>query len=354
MQEINQDNELKLTKDPSAETNARKKAQEFLDMAEQLAEQGSVDVKPNKPEIQSTSIDDVHRQLKESKSPKMGPKFLEALTSITDLADIHAVELELPLLRTKVEVTPLTGEEELALKTAAVTPESFLNKLDELIFKHSSFKGIEFENYLDFLENIYPPDKSMLVWGLLNATYMILPSMEITCNSCGENNIVEAAPAEMLHTDTIKNLWDNPLHPREYIAVQKLLDGKLVFSLSMPSERKRLEISKIITAADAKKNVQQNNNFANYMDNILFFIVSVAVGEGKDAIIMTDIIQDIKPFLKNLPPKISDVIKNELDLMIFDEYLPNFYITTKCKHCGAEEDISVDPELTFFRKSLSV
>jgi hypothetical protein len=48
-----------------------------------------------------------------------------------------------------------------------------------------------------------------------------------------------------------------------------------------------------------------------------------------------------------------DAIKSTIDLSVFDEYMPNFYIEKECDHCGANLKVETDPEMLFFRKALA-
>jgi hypothetical protein len=279
---------------------------------------------------------------------------MEALNNVTTVADIRSIESELPILKTKVEVTPLTGAEEQALKTSAVSPESFLKKLDELLFHHTNFQNVEFESYNQFLANIFPPDKSILIWALLSSTYLVLPTMEKECGSCGESYLVDAAPTDLIHEDTITRIWDSELPPTEDRVIQSALDGYLVFELGMPSERDKLIVSRLLNPEQAKDNISQTGGLLSYVDNLIFFTKTIVVGEGNEKIVLTDLIQDIAPFLRNLPPKVADAVKNQIDLEIYGDYMPIFYLNTTCTKCGNQERIDVDPEIAFFRKTVSL
>ena len=283
-----------------------------------------------------------------------GPKYMDALENVLQVADIRSIETELPILRTKAEVSPLTGEEELALKTASVSPETFLKKLDEILFRHTTFTNFKFASYQEFLANLFPPDKSMLIWALMTASYLVLPTLEKVCENCGENYLIDSAPADMIHEDSIPKIWDKDLPPSEYTVVQSVLNGYLTFEIGMPSERDRLVITKLVNPAEAKENIERTGGLLSYADNLTFFTKAIVVGDGNERIVLTDVIQDIHPFLKNLPPKVADAVKNEVDVTVYDEYMPRFYLKTTCSHCGHKEEIDLDPEIAFFRKAVSV
>jgi len=337
--------------DPMSKIRSDKSAEMFSQMADELMQ--SDEVQPQAKEVPTRTVAPTAQEKIKSSVP-VGPKYMSALDSIMKVADIRSIETELPILKVKVEVSPLSGEEEMALKTAAVSPESFLKKIDELLFKHATFKDFDFKSYDDFLSNLYPPDKSMLIWALMTASYLVLPTLETICGECGERYVIEASPEEMFQTDTVEKVWDNPLTVNEYVDVQTVLDGYLTFEITMPSEKDRLIITKLVNPQKAKENMEKTGNILSYMDNLIFFTKSVVVGTDSERIVLTDVIQDIYPFLKSLPPKIQDVIKHDIDVDIFDKYMPRFYVKTQCTHCGAKEELDLDPELAFFRKAVSL
>jgi len=348
------------SEDIELKLRSKKNAEAMLNLADEITSEMSGEEQSPHPKVEEKVIRTKER-VQESTAREqaksrlsMGPKYMEALSHVSSVADIRSIETELPILKVKVEVSPLTGSEEQALKTAAVSPESFLKKLDELLFHHTKFQNVRFESYNQFLANLFPPDKTMLIWALLNATYLVLPTMEKQCESCGEMYLVDAAPSELIHEDSITKIWDSELPPTEDRIIQSALDGYLVFELGMPSERDRLIVTKLLNPEQAKENINQTGGLLSYTDNLIFFTKAIVVGEGDDRIVLTDLIQDIAPFLRNLPPKVADAVKNQIDLDMYSEYMPEFYLNTTCRHCGNKERIDVDPEVAFFRKAVSL
>jgi hypothetical protein len=347
-------------KDPMKELNSQRNSEAFLQMADDIIDDGfdqPETVQQSEPKIKTIDMHDRNRgSLKEqtSNSLPQGPKYLTALENVIGMADIRSIEVELPTIRIKVEVSPLSGKEEQTLRTAAVSPETFLKKINELLFNHTRFANKEFGSFNEFLMNLYPPDKSVLMWALMAATYLTLPTVEKECEECKKKYLVDANPSDLMHPDTISKIWDKELSPNDYIEVQEVLDGYLHFELGMPSERDRLMLSRLIQPEKAKDNIEKTGGLLSYSDNLSFFTKVIIVGEDQDKIVMTDVLQDIHPFLNNVPPKVVDAIKSNIDLTIFDKYMPNFYLETACTHCGAEEKITVDPEIAFFRKAISL
>jgi ribosomal protein S27E len=283
-----------------------------------------------------------------------GPKYLEAITAINEVADIKAIEIELPTLRDQATVSPLTGIEEQSLRTASISPSAFLKRMNEILFDHTKFEKTSFTDFGDFLKNIYAPDRALLTFALLVSSYIVLPEIEVKCEKCGENNIVEKTPDELFHPDTITKIWDKPLPPSEYTESQEILDGHIIIEFGMPSEFQRLVVLKLMSPNDIQENVQQTGELTTFIETLAFLTRKIIVNSPEGQIILTDLAQDIFPFLQKLPPKISDAIKQKVKVDIFDEYMPNFYLETVCSHCGHEQKVEVDVEMLFFRKTMDV
>jgi hypothetical protein len=287
-------------------------------------------------------------------APMIGPSYLNALKKIEGLSDSKATEVELPLLNTKAEVTPLTGKEEQSLRTASVTIDGFLLKLNELLYSHVTFRDFTFNSFQDFLENLFPPDKSLLVWALLNSSYLTLPTLEKQCESCKQTYRIEAAPMEMVHGDTLKQRWEHIETPGVFTVRQTVVVDGIEIELQVPSEKVRVILADFLGNKGVKNNVQNTGNVFSYSDTLVYFIKSIVVGSGADAVVLRDAIADIYPFLKNVPPKVMDLIRSKIDITVFDDYMPEFYLDTSCTFCGHNEKVLVDPETTFFRKTLSI
>ncbi len=284
----------------------------------------------------------------------LGPKYLEALSQLDTINDTKAISVQLPMSLKKVEMTSITGVEEQALKTASVAPETFLKKLNELLYKHTVYTDGSKPTFSEFLDGIYPPDKSALIWGLLSSSYVVLPELERECTSCGESYIIKSTPNELIHADTFKKTWDKPVSPSEYTVRQETFSGYITFEFGVPTEKDRIIITSLLQPENVKNNVANEGSILSRLDMLTFFTRSISVGNPGEETILTDLTQDIYPFLKNLTPKVADGVRSEIDLSMFDEYMPDFYIESDCKHCGIPQKVEIDVELIYFRKSLAV
>ena len=151
-------------KNHTAGIESEKSAQAFVDMAADLSNANHYQEQPQNPKsefrieepspspkpepIKTVNMNERMQQSSNQEQAKsslgLGPKYMDALNKIISIADIRSIETELPILNTKVEVSPLTGQEEQALKTASVSPEAFLKKINELLFNHTTFEKGQF------------------------------------------------------------------------------------------------------------------------------------------------------------------------------------------------------------------
>ncbi len=341
------------------ERQTQRTTEAFLDMANNIPEQPEPEVVPTQPAPAkpSASLDNSLNRVDKARmdtGPVLGPKYLEALNQLDVINDTKAISVQMPMNMQKVEMTAITGAEEQSLKTASVAPESFLKKLNELLYNHTIFLDDSRPTFNEYLSNIYPPDKAALIWGLMSASYVVLPELERECEVCAENYVVKSAPADLIHEDTFKRIWDQELSPADYTVTQSAFDGFVTFEFGIPTERDRIIITGMLHPETLKDNIAKSGTLLTQLDMLVYFTRSITVGEPGHQTILTDLAQDIYPFIQNLSPKVADGIRSSTDLSIFDEYMPEFYIESTCDHCGAPQRVEVDVELMFFRKSISI
>jgi len=286
---------------------------------------------------------------------QIGPRYLEALEKVQELAEINSISIELPITGKKVLISPMTGTEEQRLRTGAVDPETFLTQVNKLLYNHIEYAdGSSLPSFEDFLNTLYPHDKTMMIWALLAATYSTLPSMEKVCQKCKEPYEVIMHPDELMHLDSVPQIWQEDKSPEEFSLKSTILKGNLTIEVGIPSEKKRLEIASAFSADQMKNNIQESNNILSFSDNLIYFIKRIVFKDTNGDIILQNPINEIYPFMVNLPPKVKDAIRENVSLEHFDKYLANFYHESRCPHCGNTEKVDIVPEIEFFRKALSI
>ncbi len=341
------------------EMQVKKNSEAFLNLAAGMPQpQPEAQPQPQpqpqlQPEPQPQTLSPIDKS-RMGQSIGIGPSYLDALSKLESVDDTKAIEVQLPISKKVVQISSITGAEEQAIKTASVSPDSFLKKLNELVYYHTEFQDGSRPSFVDFLSGLYPPDKSTLIWGLLSASYVVLPDVERTCSSCGGDYILKSSPGDLIHEDTFAKGWDQALPPEEFILKQSAYNGYITFEFGLPSEKDRILITSMVHPQEAKDNVTQNGDILSHLDVLTFFTKSISVGDPGQETILTDLTQDIYPFLKNLSPKVADAVRSEIDLSMFNDYMPVFYVNATCDKCGAEERVEEDPELLYFRKCLSI
>ncbi len=348
---------------PVNEGQVRRTAEAFMDIASDIPEDAPIVEpvqQPRQPsvaqpvqDVAGPALNHVGKSLATS-GLNLGPKYLDALSQLDAIQDTKAVSVQLPMAMKKVELTAITGAEEQALKTASVAPEAFLKKLNELLYNHTIFEDGSRPSFGEYLSGIYPPDKSTLIWGLLSASYVVLPDIERTCTECDQINLIKSVPKDLIHDDTFQKVWDNPISPADFTIKQEAFDGFVTLEFGIPNEKDRILVTGMIHPETMKGNIAKEGTIMSQLDALVYFTRSITVGEPGQQTVLTNLTQDIYPFIQNLSPKIADGIRAAVDLSIFDEYMPEFYLQTTCDHCGADQRAIVDPEMTFFRKSLAL
>jgi len=284
------------------------------------------------------------------------PSFVKALNKINSLSNINAQETDLVILKEKVSVSPITGKEEQILKTGNVTLNTFIKNFNKLLYDKCQFPaGSKITSYEVFLEKLTPQDKALLIYALSLSTFENLGTVGHICEHCEEKFPVDIKPEELWHDDSVPAPWDltkGKKSPFDYICTQKLLGGNLIFNLKLPTEKDRLKLMDFLEGK-IEKNMESNNGIFGIIETISFLTSSIIVpnDDGEDEV-LEDLENEIIPFLQNLPFKIKDIVLNEIDLTIFDKYMPKLYQIASCTRCHKSNKIPVNIETSFFRKSL--
>jgi len=284
------------------------------------------------------------------------PNYMKALNKINAVNNINKQETDLVILKEKVSVSPVTGHEEQALKTQNVTLNTFIKNFNKLLYEKCEFgPKSKIKSYEDFLKYLTPQDKSLIIYALSLSTFSTLGTVGHVCEHCEEKFPVDINTEELWHDDSVPAPWDltkGKQSPFEYINTQTLLGGGLIFNLKLPTEEDRLKLMDFLEGK-IEQNMEESNGIFGIIETISFLTASIVVpDENGDDEVLEDLEKEILPFLQNLPLKIKDMVLQEIDLTIFDKYMPNLYQECKCTRCHKLNKIPVNIETSFFRKSL--
>ena len=282
---------------------------------------------------------------------------IAALSILNKLAGTRVVEVDLPVLKEKVFISPIDGADELAMNTMRASGAAFIKSFNELLFAHCKFEGVEFANVEDFQKHLTPPDKAMIVYGLLSSTFTKLPEKHITCPKCGKADNYTFPPEKMMHADTIPKTWNEDKNVEDFTIESEIMPGFKVF-FGMPTEQDRLDVLTFKANAEMRANLQEVNDVLSSLEIFSLYIKRIEIQDGKKTVIkLVNKVTEILPVLKQMPPEIKSQLLEDLSMEPLIEYSPNFYIEIQCGNPGCNHVFKWDdirPEQDFFRKALSV
>lgn len=280
-----------------------------------------------------------------------------ALSALANLAGTREVEIDLPILRTKVYVQPVNGSEELRLRTMKASGAAFIKSFNKVIFEHCRFEGVKFEGLEDFQDNLTPPDKALLVYALLDATFSKLPEKMIKCPTCGTSDTHSPEPEALLHKDTISKTWEHKEDYNEYEISSEIVPGfKVVYS--MPNETSRIKILEAKENAQMREDLEEYGDVLNAMELFAVYVKRLEITEGDEVHILDNKVEQIIPTMNKMPLELQAKLLEDTTLEEFVEYTPKFYLNIHCSNLTCEKPDfkwdKVDPEQDFFLKALSV
>ncbi len=288
-------------------------------------------------------------------TPGTRPAFMDALDKVSKLANINSQETDLVIVREKVEVMPLAGDEEQALKTGNVTLSKFIKNFNQLLFDKLKLQDdTQFKDYETFLKLLTPQDKALLIYAFSLSSFKKLGTIGKICEHCDQEFPVDVIPEELWHDDSAPAAWEHGDNPFDYRVPQVFLDGALEIYFKLPTEYDRIQLMDMLEN-NIKDNLDATGSTFSVLDTIAFFcdkiIIIDADKKGKNTE-LTNLTEEIFPFLHNLPAKIKDDVYEIVDLEIFDKYMPNLYQKARCSRCHKENKVSVNIETEFFRKAV--
>ncbi len=291
----------------------------------------------------------------------LGSKKDSALSALHNLARTREVEVDLPILKTKVMVRPIVGGEELKLHTMKASGSTFIKEFDKLLFEHCVFNELKFANLQDFIKHLCPADKAMIVQALLDATFSKLPEKIITCPDCDQVDTYTPEPSELLHGDSIKRVWNKDIDFEDYEVQSEIIPGFTVV-YGMPTEQDKLDLLEVKENSEMREQLEETNDLLNNIEIFSIYIKKMIIANPTDddkdnTLILTDKVKDIIPTIMSMGLDLKSTLLEDETINEFADFIPNFYLNIKCSNlaCGKQfKWEGVNPEQDFFRKALSV
>jgi len=295
-----------------------------------------------------------------AQTPAVQPKVGDvegALSALNNLAGTREVEIDLPILKTKAFIKPVNGSEELRLRTMKASGAAFIKSFNKVIFEHVRFESIKFDNFDDFESHLTPPDKSLLVFSLLDSTFSKLPEKMITCPNCGQSDTHSPNPQSLIHADTITKVWEEEKDFTEFELVSEIVPGFKVF-YAMPNESERIKILETKENEDLRNNIEETGDVLSAMELFAVYVKRIEINENGKVFKLTDKIKEILVTLNKMPLELRAKLLDDLTIKKFVDFTPNFYLDITCSNLGCSKPKfkwdEVDPENDFFLKALSV
>ena len=289
----------------------------------------------------------------------MRPVFMKAIEATQKVIEARSVSSKLAMLSdAEATMSPLTGRDDLKIKTARTSILTFNKMLNEFLFNKGNFTGIEFTDFSDFESKLTTQDKEILIALLLDASYSKLPKRSAYCPQCNETAEYDLVVADLFSNPETKiPLWpyDEPVY--EKVFTKSMFDGVLTVNIKAPTEAKKNRVYESMSFDTIRKNLVEKGQLLDSTDTLLIFIDSLKInvkdGKKTETYELKDMITEIRPYLDVAPLEIHDAINNFIN-EIFDDFIMEFKAPVTCNHCGHRFNWSVSPENEFFRKTFSI
>ena len=290
------------------------------------------------------------------------PAFLKAL-ELTNQIQARSVGGKLAMIpEAKVTMSPLTGNDDLQLKTIRTDIQSFNKMIDEMLYKHAKFEGVSFIDFEDFLGKLTYPDKQIMIALLLDATYVNLPEVDAICPNCKEINTFKPKVATAMSYEGTKiPEWDHQEPVWEKVFEKELdidgLAGTIKVGIKYATEKDKDMVYGLMSNDAAKKNLLTSGTLLDSTDMLTMYIDYIEVigpttkGKKPEVVRLTNKVLDIQGFLDNAPLAIHDAIAEFID-ETFKPYHPTFKHPVVCDKCHHNYDTFIDFESEFFRKAV--
>lgn len=309
--------------------------------------------------------------------------------ALNQLNKIKRKELVLPISKRQVVVSPLSVGDDLALKTALISPVKLDKELIKLLWQHTEFwypnlgeqtsdddptspkkkrknarqvvsdnTGGEYRKIKEneFYNTISYFDKLVLLWGIYNITYVTLGEQELVCPKCGEKYKTEVDLEDTLHDDSL--VLFEPEEPfnkyTESIKIPLSETHMLDFTVCIPSMADFNRILGLVSTEELQYNLENIRSEFNTEQLMTLYTKRLAVyskdnpAERSESALSQEILTSIRDFI-NI--EISSKFFTEYAAR-FAKYSVNFYKECQCPMCQEKTRLGVDIETQFFRKQL--
>ena len=291
----------------------------------------------------------------------MNPVFMKAIEATQKAIEARSVSMKLAMLKdVEVVMSPLTGRDDLKIKTARTSILTFNKMINEFLYNKGTYTGIEFAGFDDFEAKLTTQDKEILIALLLDASYSKLPKRSAYCPQCSELTEYDLVVADLFSNPETKiPVWKYEEPVYEKVFTKSMFDGVLTVNIKAPTEAKKNRVYESMTFDTVRKNLVEKGQLLDSTDTLLMFIDSLEVkvkdekNKKTETYVLKDMVTEVRPYLDVAPLEIHEAINNFIN-EIFDEFIIEFKAPVTCNHCGHNFNWTVSPENEFFRKAFSI
>jgi len=318
---------------------------------------------------------------------------INTLAKLQRMKAIRQRQVFCPVSKLRAITSPLTVNDDLALKTMVSSPDLYDRELAVLIYTHTDFPDVPTEkpSFDEFIENISDFDKKSLLWGIYDSTYQTLGKHNVTCPKCKAKSEETVLAKDLVQPDTFKGVWDKELDFNNFnypvnIEIGDVEISKFVFNIAIPSIKKHLDVLKLVTTDDMKSNFNKFNSIVSKPEELTLITRSIEIYSPPEEVVSTDEDAILDPSVVQTTPapapataetpvkqvpddiitnvyEIHTIIKDFVTLDVintvidaFDEqfakYNPSFKKIITCKECQNVYDLPIDVEVSLFRSFL--
>jgi hypothetical protein len=292
----------------------------------------------------------------------MDPQKISALRKLGKIKEVRKTQVHCHVAQQRAMVSSLMTKDDLALRTAVISPDLYELELSKIIYKYTEFPDVEEPiAFPEFLKGISFPDRQMLTWGLFAATYRTLGKQTIACNNtlsdgntCPYVHEEEILAEDLINPDMFAP-WDNEAPFFEYVyPVEEVFDieglYKISLDLCVPSIQDHINVIKLIPADKIKDNFNRLGlmlSRSEALSTVTKNIKMYASPEDKEPEIFKTPVEIHYAIDQELPLDLTSKFMNKHNEM-FGKYFPTFKKTFMCPECQNEFDFVTNIEASLF------
>jgi hypothetical protein len=283
--------------------------------------------------------------------------------------ELRRTQIFLPIAKCMCENTALLAGEDLALRTAVITPGAFDRELNMSLFVHSYIYDIDTKKPIDaihsgndreriegFLSNISYIDRECMMWAFHKSSYGVIDKdRKVTCRNadCKQVTPWDIYPDDVVHEDTFMP-WDKPLSFKEYTEKISISYDDIIFEFNahIPALMHFNTVMSSMSMEKVQLNFEKLDSAFSRTESLVLHTKSIRLVSKSNMFptVETSDLKEMLIFVENdLPQDVMDKFFEEYDT-VFEKYFPKFYFNVTCPHCQNKFKLNFNLTNEFTRK----